>query len=194
MFGGLALRRRLPLWEYVALAGLAIGTVIAARNGIWLLLFLTAPAAVGAVRQASEPVALGRPPTRALAAILAILVGCAGLLRDRTRAMADDELLAAEVEPDGTGARRCSLPEPEVESLAVNGVRVWLSNPLDAFAQADQRAYLDFMAGRPGMSAAVDASGAVLVRPGAPADDVMAELPGFEVHELEDSWLIYVRR
>jgi hypothetical protein len=34
----------------------------------------------------------------------------------------------------------------------------------------------------------------VLVRADDPARDVMAELPGFEVHELEDSWLIYVRR
>lgn len=194
VLGGLTLRRRLPLWEYVALVGLTIATVIAARNGIWLLLLLAAPAAAGGARPAAEPVVLGRPPARAIAAVLAVLLACAGIVGHRTRAMteASDEL-AAEVRRAAPGLVVLA-PEPAVESLAVNGVRVWLSNPLDAFEQADQRTYLDFMAGRTGMMAAVDPSGAVLVQAGSPPDVVMAELEDFEVHELADSWLLYVRR
>ena len=195
VLGGLALRRRLPLWEYVALAGLTIATIIAARNGVWLLLFLAAPSAAGGVRPAAVPVALGRPPARAIAAVLAVVLACAGLLGLRTRSMTEaSDVLAADVARAAPGLVVLA-PEPAVESLAVAGVRVWLGNPLDAFAQTDQRAYLDFMAGRrPGMMSAVDASEAVLVQAGSPADAVMAELAGFEVHELEDSWLIYVRR
>jgi hypothetical protein len=194
VLGGLALRRGLPLWEYVALAGLTIATIIAARNGIWLLLFLAAPSASGGARSATEPVALGRPTTRAIAAVLAVVLACAGVLGLRTRSMTEaSEGLAAEVRRAAPGLVVLA-PEPVVESLTVHGVRVWLSNPLDAFSKGDQRAYLDFMAGRAGMMSAVDASEAVLVRADDPARDVMAELPGFEVHELEDSWLIYVRR
>jgi hypothetical protein len=194
VLGGLALRRRLPLWEYVALVGLTIATIIAARNGIWLLLFLAAPSAASRARPATGRVALDRASTRGIVAVLTVLVACAGILGHRTRAMSEaSDVLAAEVSRTAPGLVVLA-PEPAVESLAVNGVRVWLSNPLDAFAQADQRAYLDFMAGRPGMAAAVDASGAVLVRAGDPADDVMSEAADFEVHELEDSWLLYVRR
>ena len=56
VLGLLAVRRRLSLWEYVVLVGLAVGTVVAARNGVWLLLFLAAPAAT------SSAVATYRPP------------------------------------------------------------------------------------------------------------------------------------
>lgn len=193
VFAGFALRRRLPVWEYVALAGLVIATVVAARNGIWVLLFLTAPAAAGHVRPASEPVRLGRPPTRAMAAVLMGVVACAGLLGYRARAMTDDEMLADEIRQAAPGVVVLA-PEPEVEGLAVHGLRVWLSNPLDAFESADQRAYLDFLAGRPGMSVAVDGSDAVLVKAGAAAAGPMAEMSGFEVHDLRDSWLLYVRQ
>src|SRR5439155_676893 len=41
----LAIRARPALWETIALAGLAVLTVKAARSGIWLLFFAAAPAA-----------------------------------------------------------------------------------------------------------------------------------------------------
>lgn len=194
VLGGLALRRKLPLWEYVVLAGLTIATIIAARNGIWLLLFLAAPSAVGRLRPNSEPVALGMPPTRAVAAVLALLLATVGVLVYRSRAMSEDsDVLAAEVTRAAPG-RVVLAPEPAVESLAVHGVRVWLSNPIDAFSKDDQRAYLDFMSGRPGMMRAVNESEAVVVSAGSPPDGVMAELADFEVYELAAPWLIYVRR
>jgi hypothetical protein len=72
-------------------------------------------------------------------------------------------------------------------------VRVWLANPLDAFSSQDQRAYLDFMSGRPGMARAVAASDAVLVESGTAAADGMADFPGFGATALPDSWVLYVR-
>lgn len=193
ILGGLALRRRLPLWEYVAVAGLSIATIIAARNGIWLLLLLAPPAAVGIRRQVAVPVPIGRVTARAGAAVLAGLIVCAGVLGFRAQSMADtDAELARDVRQAAPDAVILA-PEPVVESLVTEGVRVWLSNPLDAFSQTHQRAYLDFMAGRSGMSLAVEGSDAVLVREGSAPDDVMARTSGFEARPLGSSWLLYVR-
>ncbi|UUZ59725.1 hypothetical protein [Nocardioides sp. B-3] len=116
------------------------------------------------------------------------------MLAFRAQAMADaDQELAADV-PASAPGMVVLAPEPAVESLAAEGVRVWLSNPLDAFSQEHQSAYPDFPAGRPGMSVAVDASDAVLVQEGSPPDGAMAELEEFERHELEADWLLYLRR
>jgi hypothetical protein len=42
------------------------------------------------------------------------------------------------------------LAEPiAAEQLALHGDRIWIGNPLDAFAQRDQRLYLDWLRGRP---------------------------------------------
>lgn len=193
--GGLAMRRRLPGWEYVAVAGLTIATIIAARNGIWLLLFLAAPAAAsGHHRSRGERLALRPPSIRGVGAAIAVLIVCAGILANRTREVTEtSDLLAEQVLRIAPGMVVLA-PEPAVESLAVHGVRVWLSNPLDAFSKDDQRVYLDFMAGRPGMLAAVEESDAVLVQAGGPADVVMAQLSAYDVHQLEDSWRLYVGR
>lgn len=192
VLGALGLRRRLAVWEYVVLVGLATATILAARNGVWLLLFLAAPAAA-CRSQGFVAGPLRRPPARALSVTLALLVVGVGFLVHRAQAMGEtDDRLAEEVQR-AAPEMVVLAPEPEVESLAVHGVEVWLGNPLDAFGHDDQRAYLDFVAGRPGMAAAVDDSDAVLVRAGEPADTAMTGLSGFEVFELSDSWRIYVR-
>lgn len=194
LLGAGALRRRLPLWEYVALLGLTVATVGAARNGIWLLLLVAVPAAYGLTKQAeAERGAQSLPGLRTVGILAAALSLCGALLAFRSQAMTEaDATLASEVQDHAPG-RVVLAPEPFVESLAVRGVRVWLANPLDAFDQPDQRAYLDFMSGRPGMSRAVAGSGAVLVRLGTPAESAMAQTPGFDVVELSNSWLLYVR-
>lgn len=192
ILGGLALRRRLPLWEYLAAAGLTVATIIAARNGIWLLLFL-APLSASARHSVAVRAPVGRPSARASVAVLAGLVVCAAVLSYRAQSMGHaDQDLARDVAQLAPGSVVLA-PEPVVESLAAHGVRVWLSNPLDAFRAEDQSAYLDFMAGRPGMSVAVEASDAVLVQGGSAADLVMAGLPGFDAHDLDGSWVLYLR-
>lgn len=195
VLGGCALRRRLPAWEYVALAGLAIATVMATRNGVWLLLFLAAPAAYGLVRARSlERPPAGWPGVRPLGLLAVALAVCGGVLVQRAQVMSEtDTALASDVREAAPG-RVVLAPEPVVESLAVQGVQVWLANPLDAFGQEDQSAYLDFMSGRPGMARAVAGSEAVLVEVGTPAATEMAGTPGFDLTELSGSWLLYLRR
>jgi hypothetical protein len=56
-----ALRVRPPVWELVALAGLGLATVHAARNGIWFAFFAATPAALG-VRGARPRGSGGRGP------------------------------------------------------------------------------------------------------------------------------------
>lgn len=194
VLGWRALRHRLPLWEYVAVAGLTIATIVAARNGIWLLLVLAAPSASASRSSVAVPVSIGRPTARASAAVVAGLLVCAGVLGFRAQAMADaDHALAREVMQEAPGMVILA-PAPAVESLATEGVEVWLSNPLDAFGSKDQSAYLDFLEGRPGMSVAVDGSDAVLVKEGSRADRAMADFADFEAQELEAGWLLYLRR
>jgi hypothetical protein len=60
-------------------------------------------------------------------------------------------------------------PEPLVEDLAAGGVTVWASNPIDAFRQEDQAAYLDVWLGHDGGLRAIAGSDVVVVVPGSPA-------------------------
>ncbi len=58
-----AIVRRPPrLWECVALAGLAVGTLMAARHGVWLLMAAAAPAAVALTQDATGRRWLHRSP------------------------------------------------------------------------------------------------------------------------------------
>ena len=51
VLGGLALRwARMRPWEVVATLGMAVATAMSARHGMWLLMFLIGPAAVGLIR------------------------------------------------------------------------------------------------------------------------------------------------
>ncbi|QIK76895.1 hypothetical protein [Nocardioides piscis] len=194
LLGLLALRRRLPLWECVAVVGLTVATVVAARNGIWLLLLLAGPAAYGGTRVPGRFADLKLlPHARVVALVVAALVASAVPSAFRGHSLGEaDKALAQEVR-QAAPARVVLAPEPVVEALAVHGVEVWLSNPLDAFRAEDQRAYLDFMAGRPAMTTAVEGSGAVLVQEGTQADEVMAGEDGFEVVALTGEWVLYVR-
>jgi hypothetical protein len=176
LFGGFALRRRLAIWEYVALAGLTVVTVVAARNGIWLLLFLAGPAARGLTRATLLPRPLGRPAARPLMALAVGLAGCGGLLAHRSDAVtqADAELAAAVREAVRAA---CAGSRARVESLAVHGCGL-VANPLDAFSSQDQRAI--------STSCRVDRYGEgrrrqrrSAVKSGTAAADGMADFPGF---------------
>ena len=182
---GAALRRRLPLWEYVAVAGLAVGTATAARHGIWLLLVVAPLAARGATRSPSAD-ELGpsatRPPSRRLA-VAAVTLGCllcAAILVSRNDVLRKDEVVAATLAGETTG-RTVLAVEPLAETLAAHGVRVWASNPIDAFSRADQAVFLDFLNGEgPPSSAALAGADVVVVVPGSPSA-VLASSAGFVV-------------
>jgi hypothetical protein len=62
------------------------------------------------------------------------------------------------------------LAEPlAAEQLALDGRRIWIGNPLDAFTKADQLLYLDWLTGKPAGDAILRAPiDVVLVQPGSP--------------------------
>jgi hypothetical protein len=141
--------RGLRRWEWFVVAGLAVGTVLAARNGVWLLLFLAPVAAVRTPRSVAVPDSL-RPLNRRV--IAAATVYCLGL-----GAVVGIQLARREgdVQPPGTElvpvVRDLASDgvviavEPEAETFAQAGVQVWIANPIDAFDPQDQREFLDFL-------------------------------------------------
>ncbi|MBM6400933.1 hypothetical protein [Phycicoccus sonneratiae] len=148
----LAVRGRMPLWEWVAVAGLAVGTASAARNGVWLVLFLAGaamrardrrPDADDATVPATRPGAarLVLPAVTALVVALAAGVVLAGR---GSAAAAPGERFVPAVREVAQG-RPVLAVEPLAETLARDGVRVWAANPVDAFPRAVQAAFLDFL-------------------------------------------------
>lgn len=142
----MAFRRRRPVWEYAAALGLAGATVLAARHGIWLLLFLAVPAATTWTRPDHEGATTR--PSKAVPSVVGIacLLVTAVLLGQRAAALRAADLEAARI-AEATRGQVVLVAEPLAESLAAAGATVWVSNPLDAFSQADQAAYLAFMEG-----------------------------------------------
>jgi hypothetical protein len=163
---------RRPAWEYVVLAGLTVGTITAARHGVWLLLFCAPAAAAGLSRRPRR--ARGRDDTRARQLVsmgfaVALVLGAGVLLGSRRAALRANENDAVVIRQIAAG-RVVLAPEPLVETLAAAGVRVWLSNPIDAFSRADQAAYLDFLdGGGPAANRALSAAEVVVVNPGSPS-------------------------
>jgi hypothetical protein len=85
--------------------------------------------------------------------------------------------------------------EPVVESLAAEGVRIWMSNPIDAFDRADQAAYLDFVSGSPtgNSQALLNAAEVVVVRTGGPADGPVSTDSRFVPARSVAGWTVYSR-
>jgi hypothetical protein len=187
----LALRRRLAGWEYVAAAGLVLATLGAARNGTWLALVLFVPAARGP----GEAAIAARPPRGYRSAVAAVLVvaACAAVTLARPHSLESIPTPVADAVQEVVGDEVLLAPEPAVEQLAADGVKVWLADPIDAFSPTDQSAYLDFLEGEPGGSVALDRVHFVLVEEGSdPAALVIAE--GGWTRVLDASgWQVYRR-
>jgi hypothetical protein len=191
---GFFLVARPPVWELVAAAGLAVGMVSASRHGVWLVVFLAAPAAMGATRLASRPrssrphAALPTPLTAGIGIALAVLATTLVLARADGGSMS--RIVSAVKQEAGAGPVLAT--EPLVESLASEGVTVWLSNPIDAFSRADQAAYLDFLDGR-GSLASLPASVRVVVAPVGSAPSRWAGSAGFTPSQVVDGYQILTR-
>lgn len=192
---GTACRRRLPLWELVVILGLAAATLMAARHGVWLLMFAAGPAALGLASQDRKR----RPRRGETFRSAGLVVACCLAVTTAIVISRGDEVLAedpavVEALAAAVGDRVVLAPEPLVEALAVAGVRVWAVNPIDAFDTEVQVAYLDFLVGDTGMELAIKGSDAVVVAEGSAADQAVEGLAGFEVHEIADGWTLYLRR
>jgi hypothetical protein len=201
---GAALRRRLPLWEYAALAGLALATMSASRHGLWLLLFAAAPAAAHLRRRpSSDPVttAGAEPPAAsggrralvpAVGLVLVVVVGWVVVSgRGEATEPADPALVGRVATLAGHGV--VLAPEPLAESLAVAGVTVWAGDPVDAFRRPDQAAYLDFLTGGPRAGDAVGHADVVVAKAGSPALAAVASDGSFTLASDVDGWQVYRR-
>ncbi len=181
-------RGRLRVWEVAALAGMAAATAMSARHGVWLLLFLVAPAAVGLTRilgtaktetastqggvQLSGIPPHGSTSTPARLVLRALVLGLAGTavitVAGRSAALAGPTETVDRI-AKVAGHRVVLAPEPLAEDLAAAGVTIWVSNPIDAFRRADQAAYLDVWLGRGDGRRAITESAVVVAAPESPA-------------------------
>lgn len=164
----MCLRRRRPPWELVAGVGLAAATITAARHGIWLLLFLAVPAALGWTRPDAEPVRREFSPATGAVLAIALLTVASGLLALRVPSFAAADSNATAL-ARATRGQVVLVEEPLAESLVAAGATVWVSNPLDAFTTSDQAAYLAFMAAdTAGSRSALEQADVVVAAPDSP--------------------------
>ncbi len=189
-------RRRPPLWELVVLVGLVGGTALAARNGIWLLLF-AAPAAGRPVtdereRRSSYAAARRRWRPSPLPVVTGVVTAglCVGLVSTRDSAAVPGASLVPKIRALAAG-RTVLATEPVAETLAQGGVRVWACNPIDAFTHPVQAAYLDFL-GDGTIGPVVTGVGLVVAPTGSAVAEGLADNPswhkvsvvaGYEVYE-----------
>jgi hypothetical protein len=179
--------RSLPRWELVATLVLAALTVQAARSGVWLLFFLVAPAALtlkarpiwnrllpplGVVALLALTLAIGRGP---------LSTGASSGLVSRAVALAHGGPVLAE--------------DLQAEQIALAGGRVWVSNPIDAFAKPVQSAYLDWSAGRSsGAHVLTRQIRVVVTARGSAAEKLMARQRAYERAGHDKTSEIYLRR
>jgi len=176
---GMCVRRGLPLWEWLVTAGLVVATLMTARNGIWLILFV-APAAAGLRRAGGDSDAddvtappVPRPrwwwPVVGAAAAGSLLV-CAWQLDRRAEQVGPPGASVVATVRAVADGRPVLADEPLAETLAQAGLTVWAANPIDAFPRDIQGQFLDFLADGRVPPAASDVDVAVV------RDDALPEL------------------
>jgi hypothetical protein len=186
-----ALRSRLRPWELACVAAFATITVHAGRNSVWLIFLLAAPAACGLGRARLATFALA-PRRELMVSWVPAALFVAGVLHAPpadgagARVLRQAAALAAgaPILADGLDA----------EKLALDGHRVWIANPLDAFARRDQSLYLDWLDARPAGDFLLDQSGAVvLVARGSPPQRRLAKDPAFRRVARDSQAVVYLR-
>lgn len=182
------LRARPQLWEWAVLLALAALTLQASRNGVWLLLFLAAPAA-----RAAAPARARWPGLVVPVAVASLAVITVAFARGPAPGGATQPLLArAMTLAHGSPV----LAEDTIaEQLALHGGRIWVGNPIDAFSRRDQTTYLDWTEGHAEGRQALGAQvRVVVVLRGTPAQRLMAATPGFTAAGSDAGARIYVRQ
>ncbi len=140
-------------WEWIVVAALAVATVSAARNGVWLLLFLAPVAAAGPGRSRSDSTVLGdvAPRDRAAhrAALLVTAILTAGIvvavLATRSASLRPPGSELVESVRRTAGRMPVLAVEPAAETFAAAGITVWAANPVDAFTRDVQGSFVDFL-------------------------------------------------
>ena len=185
-----AVRRRPATWELVLLAALAVMSVEARRNGIWLLLFAATPAArsFGAWR---APLVSRRLALACFAAPL--LIAVVGL----SRPVAPGGAAAPLLERALSAAHGSPiLADPlDAEQVALRGGRIWIGNPIEAFPRAHQRLYVDWLRGRRRGDAILRAPiRIVLVERGSKPQKRLAASSGFREVARDERAVLYAAR
>jgi hypothetical protein len=183
-----ARRARPAGWELAVTIALAAMTVQAARNGVWLVLFLAPIAARAAVPERREW--SGTVPAVALAAVALL---CFAFARGPVAHGANPGMVTRAIAlAHGSPVLASNGIE---EQVALAGGRIWAGDPLDAFSNTVQSSYLDFVqgtvAGRSALAAEVNV---VLVPRGSDAQRLMAQTAGFRLARQDNSASLYLRR
>jgi hypothetical protein len=187
----LTIRSRPVLWETVAIVGLTIAAVRSSRNEVWLVLFVALPAARGLA--GSRPWRAVVPPLAATAVTLLLVLGTvAGLTRTPSSTGASARLLNAAAR--AAGATPILADGLNAEELALDGHRILIGNPLDAFPAREQQRYLDWLAGRPAGDAEISRVRVVLVTVATPPERRLSARPDFRRVARDKRALLYVRR
>jgi hypothetical protein len=185
-----ALRSGAKVWELACVAALVLLTVHAGRNGVWLACFIAAPAAHGLGKRALREFSVSRR-TLVLCAWVPATFLVLGLLQTPRQ--------------DGAGVRvrgeaaRLAAGKPiladgiDAEQLALDGRRVWIANPLDAFSHRDQRLYLDWLNASPAGDALLRGATAVVVTRGSKPQQRLERDRSFRRVTLDARAAIYVR-
>jgi hypothetical protein len=183
-----ALRSRPRVWEVVALVGLAVLTARASRGGVWLVFFAATPAALGFGRGGEARSRLALP-----AALVLVGLTVFGIVHGPRELGARNTVLhRALTDAGGTPVLATDIL---AEQVALEGGRVWIGNPIDAFRRRDQRLYVDWLQGKPaGDAALAKAPRVVLVQSGSDAQKRLAQRGDLREVARDDRAVLYERR
>jgi hypothetical protein len=91
------------------------------------------------------------------------------------------------------GGRPILADGVDAEQFALDGQRVWMANPLDAFSRADQRLYLDWLDANPAGDALLHRGyPVVVVTRGSPPQERLARDPSFKRVAVDRQAAVYV--
>jgi hypothetical protein len=180
-------RVRSPLWEVVTIIVLSAITLHTSRSGVWLLLYLVAPAARGMAPKRSWDRFLPALATVSVVALAYAVVrgplptGASPAVIHRTIALSQGTPVLAE--------------DLLNEQVVLAGGDIWVGNPIDAFSRHDQTVYLDWIEGRPvGVRAIGPEVRVVLTAASSPAQRLMDRTAGFVRVYFDRSAVIFSRR
>jgi hypothetical protein len=183
-----ALRGRPRLWEIVALVGLALLTARTARGGVWLVFLAATPAALGLGHGGAARSRIALPAALALVGLTIF-----GVVHGPRQLGAGDTVLRRSLAD--AGGTPVLATDILAEQVALEGGRVWIGNPIDAFPRGDQRVYVDWLQGKPaGDGALAHAPRVVLVRPESKAQERIARLGVLREVARDDGAVLYERR
>jgi hypothetical protein len=172
------------LWEVAVLIGLALLSVRASRSSVWLLFFLVGPAA-RSISPRRDWRRLIPPATVAAVATIVFAI-----VRGPAVGSANDPLVSRAVAvAHGTPVL---APDLLAERIALDGGRIWLGNPLDAFSRRDQATYVDWLEGsHNGIGALTPAVRFVLVTRGSATERLMSAQRGYVAMASDPSMILY---